>query len=314
MKTILLFVTLFAFSNLTAQNIALNKLAEQSTTYTNNPQATKFKASNAVDGNTSGAINGNSVTHTAKQTNPWWRVDLGKIYNLKQINVYNRTDCCSDRLDGAIVYVGIKESSDPSDYIEVERLTAALTQQVTNLSIEGQFVMIYLPGDNKYLSLAEIEVIEAENSITQESSLWTKNGNNISFSSGKVGINTTIPDMTLTVNGNIHAKEVLIDLSVPAPDYVFENDYDLNSLKEVENFINTYGHLPNIPSAKTLESNGVEISIMTMKLLEKIEELTLYTLEQEKEIENQISLNKELENKNKDLDNRLKKLEAVILK
>ncbi|RDY61493.1 tail fiber protein [Flagellimonas nanhaiensis] len=103
--------------------------------------------------------------------------------------------------------------------------------------------------------------------------------------SGNVGIGTTNPDMKLTVKGKIHAEEVKIDLNVPAPDYVFDNDYDLITLEQVENFIAKNNHLPEIPSAKEFEENGILQAEMDMKLLKKIEELTLYTLQQQKEIE-----------------------------
>lgn len=111
-------------------------------------------------------------------------------------------------------------------------------------------------------------------------------------SDGDVGIGTTSPDAKLTVKGKIHAEEVKVDLSVPAPDYVFKADYDLRTLTEVENHIKEKGHLPNIPSANEMEAEGVELGIMNMKLLEKIEELTLYVIELKKEI-NQLKDKKE---------------------
>ena len=100
-----------------------------------------------------------------------------------------------------------------------------------------------------------------------------------------MGIGTTSPDAKLTVKGNIHAEEVKVDLNVPAPDYVFKEDYDLKSLQEVQDHIQKHGHLPNIPSAKKMEANGIDLGKMNMKLLEKIEELTLCLIAQEKIID-----------------------------
>ncbi len=102
---------------------------------------------------------------------------------------------------------------------------------------------------------------------------------------GNVGIGTSAPDAKLAVKGNIHTNEVKVDLlGAVAPDYVFYKDYDLKTLNEVESYITKEGHLPNIPSAKEMETNGLLLKEMNLKLLEKIEELTLYTINQEKRI------------------------------
>ncbi len=121
-------------------------------------------------------------------------------------------------------------------------------------------------------------------------------------SSGNVGIGTTTPDAKLAVNGTIHTKEVKVDLT-GWPDYVFAKEYDLLSVEEVADFIKKNGHLPKMPSAATVEKDGVLLGDMNKKLLEKIEELTLYTIEQEKKI-------KALEQQNK----RIEQLEAQMKK
>ncbi|MEH6763751.1 MAG: polymer-forming cytoskeletal protein [Aequorivita antarctica] len=110
---------------------------------------------------------------------------------------------------------------------------------------------------------------------------------------GKIGIGTANPDEKLTVKGKIHAEEVKVDLSVP-PDYVFEkfytgestlkSDYQMLTLQEIEDFTKLNYHLPNVPSAEEIQKDGLKLSEMTSILLQKIEELTLYTIEQEKRI------------------------------
>ncbi|MEC7264909.1 MAG: hypothetical protein VXW38_14315 [Bacteroidota bacterium] len=118
-----------------------------------------------------------------------------------------------------------------------------------------------------------------------ENKFYIHSNGNTWFNGGNVGIGTTSPDSKLAVKGKIHAEEVKVDLSVPGPDYVFKEGYDLKSLGEVQNYIKEHGHLPNIPSANEMEENGIQLGEMNMKLLEKIEELTLYVLELKNEIE-----------------------------
>ena len=131
-----------------------------------------------------------------------------------------------------------------------------------------------------------------------------------------IGIGTNNPDSKLTVKGSIHAEEVKVDLSVPGPDYVFESDYDLKSLEEIEAYIKAEKHLPEIPSAKEMEANGVQLGEMNMLLLKKIEELTLHTIAQEKkinELEPYPSLLKEREAKHGELEKKIEELMLYIL-
>ncbi|MFV1883186.1 MAG: hypothetical protein ACMZ7B_01655 [Balneola sp.] len=108
-----------------------------------------------------------------------------------------------------------------------------------------------------------------------------------------VGIGVTDPAHKLDVSGTIHSEEVIVDLNVEGPDYVFEEDYALPSLSEIEAFIKANKHLPEIPSAKEMEENGIILGEMNMLLLKKIEELTLHAIAQEKAKDKQQSINEE---------------------
>lgn len=90
----------------------------------------------------------------------------------------------------------------------------------------------------------------------------------------------------LQVNGSIRAKEILVETD-DWPDYVFASDYSLPSLAEVEQHIRENQHLPGIPSAAEMESGGVKLGEMQAKMLQKIEELTLYVIEQNKKMADQ---------------------------
>lgn len=107
----------------------------------------------------------------------------------------------------------------------------------------------------------------------------------VTYFPGKVGVRTNNPgDYDLAVKGKVHAQEIKVDID-QWPDYVFKKEYLPLSLKEVEKHIHEKGHLPGIPSAKEVENHGIELGAMNKKLLEKIEELTLYLIELKKDNE-----------------------------
>lgn len=101
---------------------------------------------------------------------------------------------------------------------------------------------------------------------------------------GNVGIGTASPSEKLSVNGNILSKKVRVTQTGWA-DYVFHSSYELPSLSEVEAYIKKHQHLKDIPSAAEVERDGLDLGSNQAALLKKIEELTLYVIEQQKEIE-----------------------------
>jgi len=113
---------------------------------------------------------------------------------------------------------------------------------------------------------------------------WKENGSNLTYNSGNVGIGVNSPQNKLDVKGTIHSQEVKVDMQNWS-DFVFKKDYDLPTLNEVEKHINEKGHLENIPSEEEVLKNGINLGEMNAKLLQKIEELTLYVIKQNKEIE-----------------------------
>lgn len=136
-----------------------------------------------------------------------------------------------------------------------------------------------------------------------DSTLWVDSGNgDIYYNEGKVSIGTNTPegDFLLTVAGEMIATRVKISPMVGMPDYVFAEGYQLLKLKEIAEYIKEHKHLPEIPSAKEVEEKGLYLDHLSLKLLQKIEELTLYMIEHEREIE-------ELKIENEQLKAQLKK-------
>ncbi len=101
---------------------------------------------------------------------------------------------------------------------------------------------------------------------------------------GNVGIGIALPSEKLAVNGNIRAKEIKVE-TTNWPDYVFADDYQLPRLKETEAYIKANRRLPGMPSAEEVERNGISLGEMNRKLLEKVEELTLLLIDQNRRLD-----------------------------
>jgi len=125
---------------------------------------------------------------------------------------------------------------------------------------------------------------------------------------GNVGIGTSNPQSLLAVNGVITSKEVQVTIEGWS-DFVFNKDYELKDLAEVESFIEENNHLPDIPSEKEVLENGIQVGEMNARLLQKIEELTLYMIEQNKKTDKLVEEVQGLKS-----ENELLKKEIYILK
>ena len=151
------------------ENLALQGSARQSSSH---PQGA---ASKAIDGNTSGNFRNSSVTHTAANESdldePWWEVDLGRAAYIDEIKVFNRTDCCKERLKNSIIIVSnvpftsvtkfdVLNQTDISEY-PIESDDAL---QVKKIQRTGRYIRIYGNG-NDVLSLAEVEVLGSQESL-----------------------------------------------------------------------------------------------------------------------------------------------------
>ena len=131
------------------------------------------------------------------------------------------------------------------------------------------------------------------------------NGTNfvcVDFEHNNMGIGTTsVGTNKLAVEGTIAARKVIVTMAVPFPDYVFDEKYSLRPLDSVSSYIRTNHHLPEMPSADSVAKNGLDLGDNQAQLLKKIEELTLYAIQQQQQIETQ---NKEI----KELRTEMKKL------
>lgn len=113
-----------------------------------------------------------------------------------------------------------------------------------------------------------------------------------SYIQGSISIGTTSPDQKLTVKGKIHAEEVIVALNVPLADYIFAKDYELMPLHQMERYVEQNSRQPEMSSVAEVKEKGM--SEMQNKMLQKIEELTLYVIQLDKRIKTLEEENKRL--------------------
>jgi len=175
-----------------------------------------------------------------------------------------------------------------------------------NASGDGNISIGYTAGFNATGDKNVFIGYGAGASIANESNqLYIENSNDIvkpliygDFEKGTIAIDTSyVPDgYKLAINGYAIAEEVQVVTRADWPDYVFAEDYELMPLTELEQEIETLGHLPGVPSAEEVEENGHALGRMDAILLEKIEELTLHLIDINKEVKTLREENNSLKN------------------
>ncbi|QTD39109.1 discoidin domain-containing protein [Polaribacter batillariae] len=141
------------------ENLALNKPATQSSTYTS------AEASRAVDGNIDVKYTNNSVTHTNLDAQAWWEVDLGQLADISHIKIFNRLDCCSDRLTNYHIFVSdvpftsntLSDTQNQVGVSDYHKTGQASFPTRNDVNRTGRYVRVQLEGTN-YLTLAEVQV------------------------------------------------------------------------------------------------------------------------------------------------------------
>uniref|UniRef100_A0A3B1JGW4 Fucolectin tachylectin-4 pentraxin-1 domain-containing protein n=1 Tax=Astyanax mexicanus TaxID=7994 RepID=A0A3B1JGW4_ASTMX len=160
--TVLLLIGLLPGPGVTAskENIAVRSRAVQSSTY--NELA---DAEHAVDGNIDSNYMRGSCTHTMPETDPWLRVELPGVYKITSVTIFNRGDCCSERIHGAQVRIGnsLKNNGNENKIVAViGPMGSEVIKTYKFKATEGRFVNIFLPGQRKILTLCEVKVYADE--------------------------------------------------------------------------------------------------------------------------------------------------------
>ncbi|WP_405246929.1 fibronectin type III domain-containing protein [Cellulophaga sp. Asnod2-G02] len=197
--------------------------------------------------------------------------------------------------DAAMDNVGVVDYQIFQDGSAIGLTGGATSYVVSGLASETNYVFTIAALDvanNASLQSSELAVVTL--AAVQPEINYTSLNSNLTtvdwtardlYAAQNVGIGTTdTQGYRLAVAGNVVAEEVKVALQVNWPDYVFDKAYNLPSLEQVENHINENGYLIHMPSASEVEENGIQLGEMNAKLLRKIEELTLYTITQEKKI------------------------------
>ncbi len=178
-------------------------------------------------------------------------------------------------------FVGIGDFT-PSHMLDVRAFNNDYAVRIHNNYMSGKGLVISAGHESYNYPVLQIQDIYTDPLFTV-------------LSNGNVGIGTVAPgNFKLAVEGKIGAREIVVQSTAWA-DFVFEDDYALLPLNLLDQYITDNGHLPEIPSTQEVTQKGINLGEMDAKLLQKIEELTLYLIEQDKKLENLLKQNEQLQ-------------------
>lgn len=242
--------------------------------------------------------------------------------NGQDFRFYNGGDRITIKKNGNLG-IGTTNPSQKLDVIGNIKASGSITTSSFNLTGSGTAMSINVPTGS-YNALRADNNGQGVGRVHFFDDTW-QNGN-INRSGGTINISgfkgvtlgewsnpLLIADETqrsVEIDGVVRCREELTihDATEAFPDYVFEETYDLRNLSEVETYIKANKHLPEVPSAKEVGENGLGIYKMNTLLLKKVEELTLYTIAQEKQLKNQNEKFEAQENRISQLEILLKEL------
>lgn len=194
----------------------------------------------------------------------------------------------------------------------------AVPSDVVIRTLGSRNMEFHMPNDNAIDPNADVSTPNSSGITKIKFSDYVHKSSLVIFNTGKVTVGTdqydNDNDYIFYVGKGIKAERIKVEN--PAlngwADYVFKKDYKLRTLEEVEKHIADKGHLPNIPSTAEVEKDGINLGEMDAKLLEKIEELTLYSIEQNKQIKQLQEENKVLKSQSEDIKELKKQFQELI--
>jgi hypothetical protein len=229
------------------------------------------------------------------EATPSYPVDVASgTGNARAINVLNE-------YSGAATKYGVYNSVDAAgtgirygiyNFVDANAADNSTTYGIRSIAdgngnagtVYGLFSSVNTSGTgNRYAIYGSASTSEPNPGVTKS---WAGyfSGNTYFSQDVRMGYTADVPGFKLAVNGKVICEELLVQDSGDWPDYVFTDEYDLKTLEEVEAHIDANNHLPGVPDACTVEEEGIMVGQMQKVMMEKIEELTLYMIDANKQI------------------------------